>query len=318
MLCVNTFAATTNTKTNETTIICDKAACDSVHTSANTNNYHLKEFVKTLGTIGIGSSDAVLYSKPSTKSKQIAVIPSHRLLPIRSINYDLWWCRVQCGKKTGYLPLCSVDPAFLNKGFTADIHDVPDDKAERIRSIIVWDDNYNKNIENMIIYEMNKVPEPIFRSFFNVAYKSIHVVPSLAYRDKDGLNVIAYIDYEGCANRIERADIYLEKDLGEIAASLLHEVGHFADAAYQYAGGDMSLRGFSKYGTAFANNERYGNMYYANFLQEYTAELFRFTIDNGTSKKYPDTYKMQAAIDLFGALQTTNYSVPQLIGEPYQ
>ena len=140
----------------------------------------------------------------------------------------------------------------------------------------------------------------------------------MAYRDKDDLNVIAYISQERCADKITRADIYLENDLGEIAKSLLHEVGHFADAAYQYAGGDMTLKGFSTYGAAFANNERYGNMYYANFLQEYTAELFRFTVDNGISKKYPDTYKMQAAIDLFGALQTTNYSVPQLIGEPYQ
>ena len=99
MLCVNTFAATTNTKQTGETIVCDKTACDSFDASAGSGtNYHLKEFVKTLGTVNIGSRDAVLYSKPSIKSKKIAVIPSHEPLPIRSINYDLWWCRVQYGK----------------------------------------------------------------------------------------------------------------------------------------------------------------------------------------------------------------------------
>lgn len=71
--------------------------------------------------------------------------------------------------------------------------------------------------------------------------------------------------------------------------------------AYGYAGYNNSLPYYTSEAARFSTT-KYGYEYYASSESEYFAELFKYTIDHGTTDKYSDTYNIQHIIDNFVAL----------------
>ena len=246
---------------------------------------------------------AVMRSKPSSKGKKICTIPKSKSVTLTGLNDD--WCRVKYKGKTGYVSMKYFSDPKSKEELIIDISNVPAAKAQRIRSIIKWDAPYSKSVENAIISEMNKLPDTILYTYLNVYRKSIHVVSSFDQYDD---TVVAHIHQRTFNKRVILADMYFKNDVKTILASVLHEVGHFVNRVYTAAGIDTSLENFKEDGNKFAKAERNNNPHYATNSKEYFAELFRYTIDHGQTKKYVDTYKIQTIIKGFNVLQRVYYS----------
>ena len=303
MLCISMFAGSASVEQEFMTATAE-AFVDIVDTVVSEDtmlNVSEKGFLDVM-SVAYTERKAVMRSKPSSKGKKICTIPQSKCVTLTGLNDD--WCRVEYKGKTGYVAIKYFSDAKHSGNIIIDISNVPTAKAQRIRSVIKWEAPYSKDVENAIISEMNKLPDPVFNAYFNVYKKSINVVSSFKQYDK---NVLAYIQQKTFNKRVIRADMYLRNDVQTVLASVLHEVGHFVDKAYTAAGANTSLENFKKDGYRFAEAERNNNTHFAKYSEEYFAELFRYTIDHGKTKKYADTYKIQAIVTGFKVLQEAYY-----------
>lgn len=324
MLCVNVFAGTAsvdrvpeaNTEVADQTVV-SSGEIISGEAFTRAPQYSYKRLAKTMYV----KSAVSVRNMPCKAGTKLCKLSKAKKVRVTGKCKQTGWYRIKYNGKTGYVPsmyLVSKKPKTDKKNTqtqpqtevnnssttTVDNSNVEMSKADRIRSIIHWEADYSEELENAVISEMNKVPEKIFNDYFDVYQKSITIVPSL---DQYGEDIIGHIEWTTYNGRVVIANMSFENNLYAIQNSLLHEIGHYVDVAYENAGGDTSLPNFEADAYRFSIVERNGNTYFASSEEEYFAELFEYTVDNGVTGSYEDTYKMQSIIDNFTVLQPILY-----------
>ena len=260
--------------------------------------------------VGAGRTDerVIMRNSPKSDAKMVCCIPAETAVEITGVNKCTDWYRVKYDGDIGYI----AGEDFVKTTYSdklADIQITKKEKAERIKSVMEWEVNYDEEIENTIINEINKLPDTIFEAWWNVEQRSIHVVKDLPQCDtEDDATTIACIQQSYTGGTVVAADIFFENNQKYIKKSALHEFGHFVERAWREAGGDASLERFDEDSERFAINECNSNMYYHKHSGEYFAELFQYTINNGATDEYPDTYKLEAMIKVFAVLQADRYA----------
>lgn len=182
--------------------------------------------------------------------------------------------------------------------------EITDERNEQIKSVIVWRTDYSKKVETQIINNLNMLPDSILNSWLEtdchvLVYPQVKGSLDVAADAicEDGYT-IAYNDITAKGGVIQNSDIYILGSPYIIDKTLLHEMGHFV--YYQYFGMDTSyvLPNSASESKRFIENERDGQEYYL-LSDEYFAEMFAYTIRNGTSDEYKDTYVMDKIIQNF-------------------
>lgn len=324
MLCVNVFAGTAsvdrapeaNTEVAVQTAV-SSGEIISGEAFSSAPKYSYKRLDKTMYV----KSAVNVRNMPCKAGTKLCKLSKAKRVYVTGKCKQTGWYRIRYNGKTGYVPskyLVSKKPKTDKKNTqtqsqtgannssttTVDNSNVEMSKADRIKSIIHWEADYSEELENAVISEMNKLPEKIFNDYFDVYQKSINIVPSL---DQYGEDIIGHIEWTTFDGRVVIANMSFENNLFAIQSSVLHEIGHYVEVAYGYAGGDTSLPNFEADAYRFSIVERNGNTYYASSEKEYFAELFAYTIDNGVTSSYEDTNKMQFIIDNFTVLPPMLY-----------
>lgn len=319
MLCVNVFAGTSKVDTEV-----------SVTTVASSRDIKSGEAFSRMPKYSYKHVDKIMYIKsavsvrnlPCKVGTKLCKLPKAKRVAVTGKCKQTGWYRIKYNGKTGYVsgkyltskkPQAEKNdiqtqpqpqPETADVSTTIDSSNVEKSKADRIRSIINWEVDYSKELEDAVISEMSKLPEKIFNDYFDVYQKSINIVPSLDQYGKDVIGRISWTTYNG---RVITANMSFENSLYAIQSSVLHEIGHYVEVAYMNAGGDTSLPNFEADAYRFSIVERNGNLYYVSSEKEYFAELFAYTINNGATSNYEDTYKMQFIIDNFTVVQPILY-----------
>lgn len=179
------------------------------------------------------------------------------------------------------------------------------DRNEKIKSIIVWETDYSKKLEKLIIYNLNLLPDSIIDGWLSIDC-SIVVCPNIkGYLDddtvlniSDNLHTTAYNVVSTEGDEVISSDIYILGSSKIINSSLLHEMGHYVYYEYFGAATDYILPSYEAECAEFIENECAGLSYYM-VPNEYFAEIFSYTVLNGTNENYSDTYVMKKIIDDF-------------------
>lgn len=182
-----------------------------------------------------------------------------------------------------------------------------DKRNEMIKSVIVWDTEYSEEIENAILYNLNLLPEDILSSWLSKDSRIV-VCPNIkGYLDEDSgelenaydnFYTSAYNTIYSSSGDVFGSDIYILGSVYDIDNSLLHEIGHYVYVEFFGTATDYVLPNYETDSFRFAENECENFSYYA-VDEEYFAEVFEYTILNGVTKEYTDTYAMQEIIEEF-------------------
>ena len=190
---------------------------------------------------------------------------------------------------------------------------ISESESERngiIKSVIVWNTDYSKEIENSVIYNLNLLPDDVLDSWLSKD-SSIIICPNvIGYLDVNDTDSItdethgqdkAY--YTNARNSIHTlnnsvigSDIYILGSTYYVNNSLLHEIGHYVYYEHLGTSADYILPNFKTDSKKFAKNERKGFSYFT-ISDEYFAEIFAYTIKNGIVAEYNDTYVMEKIIE---------------------
>ena len=175
------------------------------------------------------------------------------------------------------------------------------EKNELLKSIITWDTEYSKELEDAILYNLNLIPDAILNSWLNTEC-SIVVCPN----EKDVLRKDTISSsYPAAVNKMRtdgttiiRSSIHILASLEHINSSLIHEIGHYV--YYMHFGIEndyvMTLPYFDADNQRFCEEQK---SYYYDQPKEYFAELFSHVIKNGVTDEYKDTYEIQKIIEDF-------------------
>ena len=179
------------------------------------------------------------------------------------------------------------------------------DRNEAIKSVIVWETDYSEKIENLIVFNLNSLPENILNGWLATDC-SIVVCPNIkGYLDMnddfelpDNAHTMAYNLIKMKDNRVISSDIYILGSGRIINKSLLHEIGHYVyhnstDTETKYI-----LPNYETNSNSFVENECDNVLYYLD-EEEYFAEVFAYTVIHGVNDEYPDTKVMKNIIDNF-------------------
>ena len=188
------------------------------------------------------------------------------------------------------------------------------DKAERdeiIKSVIVWETDYSKELEDEILYQFNQIPDVVIDSWLSEDCKLVICPNDDEYlkADTDSYNKIinancyfsgyyaAYNAMAGNDNGVICSDIHV---LGApiYINSLPHEIGHYVYYEYFGINTDYSLPNYETDSIKYVENIKNGNTYYLDH-GEYFAEMFEYTLINGVTEEYADTYVIQKIIENF-------------------
>lgn len=180
-----------------------------------------------------------------------------------------------------------------------------EDRNETIKSIIVWDTDYSERLENLVVYNLNLLPESILESWLETDC-SVVVCPNLkGYLDADIASELtgnshstAYNVISTSGDEVVGSDIYILGSSQIINSSLLHEIGHYVYYEYFGATTDYVLPNHETDCARFVETERDGHAYYLE-TEEYFAEIFAYTVLQGVNEEYPDTQVMKKIIDDF-------------------
>jgi hypothetical protein len=186
-------------------------------------------------------------------------------------------------------------------------YETAEEKNEIIKSKIIWDTEYSQELETVVIDEFNKVPEHIFNSWLNVADSAITICPNvLGYieenyspRPDGGAPLAGNIKMKLTNSKMKSARIHVLGSADYLQLSILHEIGHYVHAEYTGGSQVSLLPNYNTDAYAFAREECAGSTYYAKSHEEYFAEMFKYTVLNGVTDEYPDTYVIQEIIDNF-------------------
>ena len=327
VLCVNVFAGTTGANTipiSSTNII----TAGVVSVTNESEKIHINEsgeeflntpkytFTRVKKTKYIKSAVTV-FNLPCSSGKKIGKLSKAQAVTVTGKCNETGWYRIRYNGKTGYVPnkyIVNKKPTTKSqqKNNTSetvniaiphfDISNVPEEKIQRIKSLIVWETEYSKETEDAIIFELNKLPDKIFNAYLNVADKNIIIKSLLDPYDANSNEItLGRIRWNVNNGVVTQANIYVLNDMCAVKQTILHEIGHYVRVAYGYAGYNNSLPYYTSEAARFSTTE-YGYEYYASSESEYFAELFKYTIDHGTTDKYSDTYNIQHIIDNFVAL----------------
>lgn len=242
---------------------------------------------------------------PSTAGTKLGGLTKAQVVTVTGQCNETGWYRIDFNGGTAYVSnsyLVDEEPVApapsVSQSDVIDISHVSAEKAERIKSVIVWEADYSKAIENAVIYELNKLPDAILNGYFAVPDADIIIVGSLSQYDTN-YNITGRTEwaYENWA--MTRADIYIEGKVSTVQETLIHEVGHYVNAACECVGSDYDLPNFEADAYRFSTTEWDGFDYFAQSEGEYFAELFKYVINNGATDKYADSYKMQSIINNF-------------------
>ena len=324
VLCVNVFAGTTSANTipvSSTNII----SAGVVSVTNESEKIHINEsgeeflntpkytFTRVKKTKYIKSAVTVL-NLPCSSGKKIGKLSKAQAVTVTGKCNETGWYRIKYKGKTGYVSnkyIVNKKPTTKSqqKNNTSetvnisiphfDISNVPEEKIQQIKSLIIWETEYSKETEDAVIYELNKLPDKIFNAYLNVASNNIIIKPFID-QYSNGIT-LGRIQWSVCNGVVTQADIYMLNDMCAVKQTILHEIGHYVRVAYGCAGYNNSLPYYASDAVRFSTTE-YGYNYYASSESEYFAELFKYTIDNGTTDKYSDTYSIQHIIDNFVAL----------------
>ena len=299
MLCVNVFAGTASVDQAPMATTAE-AVADTVDTVAGEGtflNISKKGFTDVEG-IAYTSRKAVMRSKPSSKGKKICNISKLKGVTLTGLSKN--WCRVEYKGKTGYVANKYFSHMNYSEKINIDISNVPEEKIQQIKSLIVWETEYSKEIEDTIISELNKLPDTIYNAYLNVANNNIKIVSSLDRNNTYSTGTpIGRIFWQVDYGVVTKAEIHMVNTVDAVKRSMLHEIGHYVDVAFSYAGYNSDLPYYASDAYRFSTTEYNGFDYYASSEDEYFAELFRYTISNGPTEKYIDSLNMQYIIDNF-------------------
>lgn len=176
---------------------------------------------------------------------------------------------------------------------------------DRIKSMIVWETSYDEEIEDAIVCNMNMLPDSILDSWLSLE-SNIVVCPNVkGYLDKFHLNIeekgsytTGYTKISNVGETLVGVDIYILGSKANVNTSLIHEIGHYVYYVYFGANTVYVLPNFETDSVRFSETE-YGSNYYSSSYKEYFAQIFTFTIQQGTTEEYPDTNVMKEIIENF-------------------
>lgn len=184
------------------------------------------------------------------------------------------------------------------------------ERNEILKSVIVWEADYSKEIESDIVYNLNLLPDSVLNSWLSKE-SSVVVCPNIkGYLDKEAditddagfktenYYTIAYNLISSRGDEVVGSDIYILGSSDYINNSLLHEIGHYVYYEYFGSSTDYVLPSYETDSELFIENEQ-KNISYFLIPNEYFAEIFAYTVKNGTTELYQDTYKMQKIIKNF-------------------
>lgn len=192
-----------------------------------------------------------------------------------------------------------VHPADSTEITEASIRD------EHIKSLIVWETAYSQEVEDVIVCNMNMLPDSIIESWLSLD-SHIVVCPNIkGYLDKYHLNIeekgsytTGYTRISSDGDTIIGADIYILGSKININTSLIHEMGHYVYYEYFGVNTDYVLPNYDIDSVRFSKTE-YGSNYYSSSSKEYFAQIFAYVIMQGTVEEYPDAAIMTKIIENF-------------------
>lgn len=178
---------------------------------------------------------------------------------------------------------------------------------QSIKDVIVWDIEYDKKLEDCIVSEFSYLPEKITKSWLSEDSAIVVCPDERGYLDKkikDIKNSYVADDYTVAFNSILgypngsifKSHIYILGNYTSIKGSLLHELGHYIYYKHFGLNGTYVLPNYVRDCKKLCANK---SSEYFRDESEYFAEIFAYTMHNGTKDFYMDTYEIEKIINNF-------------------
>ena len=153
---------------------------------------------------------------------------------------------------------------------------------EQIQSVIAWETDYNSELEEAIVTEMNMLPENVLSTWLNtdcsitvVDYKDYKIHCNEGNNPHTGAAACNHVKGTN-ETGVSSSHIYILANKYIVKLSLLHEIGHYV--MYETFGNETyCLPNHKTESTTYMIRNGYLNDYY-KIPNEYFAEMFSYTV----------------------------------------